>query len=260
MIALPNTSGTGINCGSGSIYGGQSFTIACWIRRQGTGTTVSTGTGGHTAIEPIFTAGVGESETQGLNLCWFMGWIPASSKIGVDFEDFNSGLNHPLTGTTVLSNNVDYHICATYNHTSSAETGSWKVYINGVAEASGAISGAIGVRTPDTSSKQGVGIGVAITSAAARSGAFLGQISEVCMWNCALDAVAVSQLAKSRIKGLPLQISSSVLQGYWPLDETSDGATVSTTANAVLDKSGRLRNGTAFGTITGRAETVLSYP
>jgi hypothetical protein len=260
MIQLPNTTGTGINLGLANVYATPSFTVAAWVRRAGTGTTISTGTGGHAAIEPIFTAGIGESETLGLNCAWFLGWIPSTSRIGLDFEDWFSGLNHIATSSATLVNNTDYHLCATYNYSSSFNTGSWALYINGVLDATTDVtSSTLTVRTPDTSSTQGVGIGVAITSTAVRSGAWLGTISEVAVWSSVLSPAAVFQLAKGSLKGMPTQINSSSLQGYWPLDHTVEGGTVSTTAGAVLDKSGRNRNGTAFGTIVGKAETVLSY-
>jgi hypothetical protein len=189
-----------------------------------------------------------------------LAYVPASSSIGCDFEDRNNGLNHKVTASFGAVPNFSMsHICVTYNHTSSRDTASYMVYINGVFNnSSESRSTNELIRIPDTGSTQGIGIGCGITSTGTRGGAFLGQISDVAIWDTVLSAEEVKQLATSKIKGMPLQFYSSSLKGYWPLDETPDGATISTAVSQIKDRSGRNIHGTAFGTILSKADDTIS--
>lgn len=262
MLQFPNTSGTGINVGTASIFNIQSFTVACWVHRLGAGTVVSTGAGGQTNSEPIFTGGVAEVDTLGLNCIWFLGYDPSPNKFTADFEDANNGLNHPLTFTaTSASFGWPVHVCVTYNNSSSKNTGSWTGYINGIADSSSSIlSTTASIRTPDSASRQFACIATTASSSGGRSGAFLGRISEVCIWNTALSPLEVSLLAKSKIIGIPLQIQSASLQGYWPINHATSGSTLTSGAtSSVIDRSTQKRHGTPFGTITGFPEYILSY-
>jgi len=264
MLQFPNTTGTGINCGTSSIFQvSSSFTIACWVHRVGTGTSISTGTGGHAAIEPIITGGQGESETIGLNFPWFLGFVPSASKFCSDFEDLNNGLNHPhVFSATSASHGWPVHVCVTYTNSSSLNTGSWRGYINGVLDSTSLVTSTnANVRTVDSGSRQFMCIATAATSNGARTGAFLGRISEVCIWNANLSEPEINMLAKSKISGIPLQIRSGSLQGYWPLNEMSSGSSyTSGTAKSVIDQSNKGKSGTPFGTITGFPDYISSYP
>lgn len=77
------------------------FTIFCWFKRSGNGTspTSGTGTGGMTSVEPLVTKGMAESETAGLNLGWFLGLeaIGSTYYLGADYEIGNTpgGTNFP---------------------------------------------------------------------------------------------------------------------------------------------------------------------
>jgi hypothetical protein len=255
-LYFPNTAATGLNLGSASVFAGIDFTLSVWFRRVGTGTAISIGTGGQTSLEPILTGGVGQAETPlNYNCAFALGWVPATSKIGVDFEDANNGTNHPFTFTTALSNNVDYHICTTYNHT----TGVYYGYVNGVSDGTVTVTGTSLVLTPETSSIQGCGIATAITTTAGRSGAFNGIIWNAAIWNVDLSAAEVAQIANAKITGTELQTRPANLRGFWPLDDAPNGATLTTAAKGVSDRSGRGLNGTAFGTITGNMTQNCSY-
>lgn len=139
-------------------------------------------------------------------------------------------------------------------------TGSWTSYVNGVQDGiSFVTTNSLQVRTPDTTSLQGVGIGIGVTSAAAKSGAWNGFVSEVCIWNTVLDATEVAALAKSKIIGTPLQIRPAALQGYWQLNEAGHNVGLPLTAKFIQDRSGKNNHGTAFGKVSGSAEYILSY-
>ncbi|MCB9333943.1 MAG: DNRLRE domain-containing protein, partial [Lewinellaceae bacterium] len=148
------------------------FTLEAWIKIEGTGTTVSTGTGGITAV-PIVTKGRGESETGNLNMNYFMGLI--GNKLAADFEE-STGPNHPVTGVADIPNNVWTHVAATYD-VANAE---WKLYINGVQDQTLDLGSNI---SPVGNSIQHAGVGTAMTSTGAVAGYFNGLIDEVRIWN-----------------------------------------------------------------------------
>ncbi len=88
-----------------------------------------------------------------------------------------------------------------------------------------------------------------------------GQITEVALWNIALTAVQVANLA-SRVKRVPLQIGGG-LEAYWPLDDQPDA--VSGDGKTFMDLSGNGNhctgdNGANNTGLTGKAEEALSYP
>jgi hypothetical protein len=263
MLRFPSTSGTGINCGTSSIFQvSSSFTLACWVHRFGAGVTISTGTGGHAAIEPILTGGLGESEVIGLNFPFFLGFVPSASKFCADFEDINNGLNHPHVFTNNSgSHGWPVHVCVTYTNSSSLNTGSWKSYINGVLDRTTTITNTnANIRTVDSGSRQFACIATAATSNGVRSGAWLGVVSEACIWNADLSESEVNMLANSKISGIALQIRSGSLQGYWPLNEVASGSTLTSGATrTVLNRGPFPRNGTPFGTITGFPDYISSY-
>lgn len=91
---------------------------------------------------------------------------------------------------------------------------------------------------------------------------FIGKLSEVAVWAAALSELEVGLLYNSKVKGMPLQIQSSSLLGYWPLDDVANGAGIAgetfvNRANpGTVDGSGVDVDADSFGS----AEEVLSYP
>jgi len=90
-----------------------------------------------------------------------------------------------------------------------------------------------------------------------------GKMSEVAIWSCRLSATEIALLAKSKVKGIPLQIRPASLKGYWPLDDIADG--ISGDGETFADRSGNGNNGTGDdggnnSGLTCKAEEVLSYP
>jgi hypothetical protein len=95
------------------------------------------------------------------------------------------------------------------------------------------------------------------------SGYYGGSISEVAIWSTNLTAAEQISLYNSRVKNFPLQIQSSSLQLYAPLNEVSDGA--SADGATLIDMASSRRdftgdNGANNTGLTGEAEQVLSYP
>jgi hypothetical protein len=90
---------------------------------------------------------------------------------------------------------------------------------------------------------------------------FKGKITEVAIWDINLSATQVALLANARIKGLPLQIQSANLKGYYPLDLLPLQTGIS--GDTFKDLSGNGNDGTggdgdADTAVVG--EEVLSYP
>src|SRR6185503_17569156 len=71
--------------------GARAFTLETWVRRDAAswGVTVSTGTGGVTAV-PLVTKGRGEAEGSNVDSNYFLG-ITASGRPVADFEQFAAG-------------------------------------------------------------------------------------------------------------------------------------------------------------------------
>ncbi len=256
MISLPNTAATGIDCGVSSTLNGDDFSIVVFVKRAGAGQTASTGTGGLTAVEPIFMRCVGEADGSNVDGNWSLGFIPATLKFAADFENMATGLNQPFTFTTAQSSTFEGCAAVTYDH----NTGIWVGYVNGVQDGTLTLSGSGTTIQPRSDSIQKVGIGVAINSSGTRTGGWNGLIKECGFWkNKVLSAAEVKAISNAKMKGFMKQIQPASLTGYYMLDETPDGATVSTSAGIIKDRSGSGNNGTAFGTITAKAETILSY-
>lgn len=256
MISLPGTAATGIDCGVSSTLNGDDFSIVVFLKRAGAGNTASTGTGGLTALEPIFMRCVGEADGSNVDGNYGLGFVPATLKFAADFENMATGLNQPFTFTTAQSSTFQGCVAVTYDH----NTGIWTGYVNGVQDGTLTITGIPTFIDPRSDSIQKVGIGVAINSTGTRTGGWNGNIMEVGFWkNKVLTAAEVKAISDTKIKGFMRQIQKGSLNGYWQLDETADGATVSTSAGVIKDRSGSGNNGTAFGTITAKADVLLSY-
>jgi len=92
---------------------------------------------------------------------------------------------------------------------------------------------------------------------------FDGIINEVALWSAVLSATEITILAKSKVKGIPLQIQPANLVMYLPLDDEADGT--SADGDTFVDRSGSGYEGTGVDGgnntgLTARAEEYLSYP
>jgi len=90
-----------------------------------------------------------------------------------------------------------------------------------------------------------------------------GSISEVAIWDVVLTASEMALLTNSRIKGIPLQIRTSALKLYLPMDDQEAGT--SADGDTVRDYSGLGNNGIADNGIDNLGlfwvgESILNYP
>ena len=112
--------------------GTATFTLECWFKRTGTGASLSTGSGGVTAI-PLVTKGRGEADGSNVDMNWFLGIRSSDNVLTADFEEgatgSTPGLNHPVAGVTPIVNNQWYHAAVTYNGTK------WQLFLDGAFEA-----------------------------------------------------------------------------------------------------------------------------
>ena len=205
------------------------FTVECWFKRIGTGSTASTGTGGISGV-PLVTKGRGESETPSLNCNYFLGHTSGNLLVA-DFEEL-TGPNHPLTGTHAFSSNVWHHAALTYDGTAL------KLYLDGALDNSVAATG-----TPDYTSIQPAAIASALNSTAAPAGVFSGIIDEVRIWNYARTQAQIQNAMLTQ-----LTTPDTGLVGRWGLNDAN--GTVATNSIA----------GSPDGTLFGNATWVTDSP
>ncbi len=212
------------------------FTVEAWVQWGGGGSTANTGGGGFLAY-PMVTKGVGESETDGLNLNYFLGIVPASGNVlGGDFEQdagggSATGQNFPVLGTTPVSTGQWHHVAMTYDGTC------WELYLDGVADTDGTTCPG---EDPDFDTAQHFGLGTALSSTGAPSGAFDGLIDEVRVWDYARSASEIAEGLQRKIDTAPGLI------GRWGLEEGALLVAADSTANG---NDGTLTNGVAWQTV-----------
>lgn len=193
------------------------FAVECWFKPEAGGITAGTGSGGVSGI-PLVTKGRGESDGSEVDCNYFLGFDPASGAVVADFEDINSGLNHPVTGTTSVNYGEWNHAAATW------DGASLKIYLNGSLE--GEVASEFG---PRHDSIQHAGIGTTFNSLGEPAGAFLGSIDEVRIWDTARSDIEIQESLNFELDG-----SESGLVGRWGFAEGS-GESVASTAGSTID-------------------------
>ncbi len=208
-----------VTFGSASGLNSNTFTIETWFRRDGTGTPATTsGSGGVTAI-PLVTKGLSES---GQLLNWFLGIDSATGRLAADFESASDDSNHPLIGTTTITNGTWNHAAITYDGVT------FRLFLNGIQEASVAIANG-----PGTASGHHAALATAMTSTGAATGRFDGALDEIRIWNTARSA---AQLGARRDQEL---LAGTGLLARYGLAEATGTAINNSVAGGV--------NGTAVG-------------
>ncbi len=211
-----------VSFGPAPSLGLTNFTLETWFRRDGVGAAAYTGGGGVTAI-PLFTKGRGEDDGSNVDMNYFLGIRASDGVLVADFEDKDTGANHPIAGLTTLRNNTWYHAAVTYNGSQ------WQLFLNGILEAELIVN-----KLPRNDSIQPPALGSALDSTGAPQGFFAGVLDEARIWNYARPQQQIKD-------GMRQQIASAIgLIARWGLNE--GGGT------AVTDSSGRGINGTIQGT------------
>jgi hypothetical protein len=215
------------------------FTLEAWVRWDGPGVAISTGRGGVPDAVPILTHGVAQSEANRdgstLDMNWFLGVDASSGVLVADMEEGAGapapGKNHPVSGSTVVTDGAWHHVAATYDGVT------WGLFVDGRSDASLVVN-----RPVRFDSKQHAGLAAALTSSGARRGALRGALDEVRVWNRARTA---DEIATGMPQAIP---SADGLVARWALDEGTgttigDGVGV---AHGVLKKGGTWVEGVAL--------------
>jgi hypothetical protein len=197
------------------------FTLETWFKRTGTGTTTSTGTGGVTAV-PLLTKGRGEGDGTNVDCNYFLGIRASDNMLVADFEDYASGLNHPIAGVTAIPVSTTWHhAAATYNGTK------WQLFLDGKLEAELYVG-----QSPRYDSIQHAGLGTAMNSTGAREGFFVGVLDEARVWNYARTQTEILSTMNSEMTS-PYPAG---LLGYWKMNTGS--------GTSVIDETGHGNTGT----------------
>ena len=215
--------------------GAAQFTIETWFMRQGPGTSVETGTSGIPDAVPLVTKGTSEDDDTNVDMNYYLGIDQSAGVLVADFEEgatgADPGLNHPVRGTTVITNNVWHHAAATYDGQVL------KLYLDGI------LQGSLTVNQPVRSdSIQHAALGTGITSTGTPEGFFEGVLDEARIWNVARTVDQINATKDVEVT------SATGLIGRWGMNE---GA-----GTSVGDSSGGGTNGTA----TGGPAWVAGYP
>jgi fibronectin type 3 domain-containing protein len=216
------------------------FTLETWFRQTGVGSPTSTGTGGIAAAVPLVSRGRAEQETAPQDMDYFLGIDDTGHLVG-DFEEGQAGpapsQNHPVTGATVVTQNVWHHAAATYDGTT------WRLYLDGRLDAK-LVLGAV---PPNTAGTHDVAIGSAVLSPqnGTAAGFFQGDIDEVRIWSGARTG---SQIRANR--DVPI-VAAAGLVGRWGFDEASGNA---------LDTSGTGYDGVLSGTPAPTRISGYTFP
>ncbi|MBK7319521.1 LamG-like jellyroll fold domain-containing protein [Candidatus Villigracilis affinis] len=203
------------------------FTLEGWFRRDGTGASNTTGTGGIPNAIPLISNGAPEAENSNVDVNYLLCIDDALDVLCADFEEGAGGgqlgLNHPVYGTTTIQNGVWYHAAVTYDGSR------WKLYLNGNLEADVLVGQPV-----NAANNSATALATMLTSTNTANGFFDGAMDEVRIWNTARSQAQIMSDVNN-------QISSPVsgLVARWGLNEGS-GAVVGGTAGTTIT-----------GTVTG---------
>lgn len=218
-----------ITFGAATNCGGSNLTVSCRFMLRPGGVSVSTGSGGRTMF-PLVMKLVGQSDGSNLDGNYALGVNSSGGAITADFESYATGSNHPVDGTTVIQSNRWYHAALTY------DGAAYRIFLDGVLEGTTTTA-----NYPRFDSIQHLGIGRALQSTGAASGAWRGYIEDVRVWDVALTPGQVRMLAAGVAQTLPRP------RGWWPLNDWAPGDSANR-VNGVRDWAGNTR-----GTITNGA-------
>lgn len=201
-----NGSSQYVTFGIADSLGAERFTLECWFYKKGPGKATTSGSGGITTIIPLISKGRGEEDGTNKDMNYIFGINSTTGVLCADLEEGEfapaKGLNHPVSGTTVIKDNEWYHAAVSF------DGAKWRIYLNGVLEQ----TDSIGV-LPRSNSIQHAGLATALTSKGAPDGCFQGILDEVRIWNYARTE---KEIRDSINKEIP---AASGLLGRWSMDD-----------------------------------------
>lgn len=162
----------GVTMGVAPALGLEAFTLEAWVRRDARGRAAGTGVGGLKLV-PIISKGRGESDGSELDCNYAFGFF--GDVLAADFEDMESGKNHPVQGRTPITLGRWYHVAATY------DGATWRLYVDGVLDVEEQVDA-----VPRFDSIQHFGLGAAYDSKGAAAGGLQGALDEVRVYSRAL--------------------------------------------------------------------------
>lgn len=216
------------------------FTLELWFRRDGTGVSTSTGSGGVNA-EPLIAKGRAEVDGNNRDMNFFLGIQRTTRVLAADFEDMASGANHPVVGATCICDSVWHHAAATFDGST------WRLYLDGRPEA----SLAVGTFVPRFDSIQRASIGSAQNSSGTAAGFFRGAIDEARIWNYARSASDIAASMNTPVA------SATGLVGRWGLNEGTGTSTADSSGSGII---GTLRNGPVWTTGAPLSTGTVNQP
>jgi hypothetical protein len=230
VLACPDENGPGGALGFDGIddlaktalvpeLGLEKLTIEAWLRRDGAGTTFTSGAGGLRLV-PIAGKGLGEGDGSNIDCNYAFGlW---GDVLGADFEDMATGGNHPVTGSTAIEVGEWHHVAVTFD---GAEL---RLYVDGELDGKTATTA-----TPRADSIHPFALGSAIASDGTAHGFLNGALDEVRVWSYARTP---DELADGMFKTIAM---ADGLVGRWALDVAEDPSTaIDTAGHAPLAVSG----------------------
>lgn len=198
-----NGDGEHVTMGVAPELGLATFTLEAWVRRDAAGTLAGTGVGGLQLV-PIIAKGRGENDGSNVDCNYAFGFF--GDVLGADFEDMESGLNHPVYGTTPVPWGSWHHVAVTYDGTT------WSLFVDGVLDGVSEANA-----TPRSDSIQHFAIGTAMNSTGTPSGSLAGGLDEVRVWDAARTEAEIAASMYTTVTSAP------GLVGRWALD-TEDAA------------------------------------
>ena len=206
--------------------GAAQFTIETWFMRQGPGTSGRPARAASPTRYRWSRRARRKTDDTNVDMNYFLGIDQSAGMLMADFEEGatgpDPGLNHPVSGTTVITNNVWHHAAATYDGQVL------KLYLDGI------LQGSLTVNQPVRSdSIQHAALGTGITSTGSPEGFFEGVLDEARIWNVARTVDQINATKDVEVT------SATGLIGRWGMNEG--------TGTSVGDSSGGGTNGTATG-------------
>jgi len=192
------------------------FTIETWFKRTGTGTSITTGSGGIPNAVPLVAHGAQQAEGGTIDANWMLVIDDSTDVIAADFEDMASGANHPVYGVTPITDNIWHHAAATYDGTT------WKLYLDGKLEKTLAVGAA-----PRSDTTQHASLGTMLNTSGGTNGFFQGVLDEARVWNRALTHTELLASINQQLT------SGSGLVARWGLNEGTGSVVGDSIAPAV---------------------------